>query len=109
MKPVIKNMIIKYIALCSVFILFVLSGCGNKPDAEIPKNTTKESITSVSQLNDPSYTIGVGMGDTCELMAKEAFPNAKFAYLDNVNLFEALTTKKIDALAIDQVYLETAV
>ena len=109
MKPVIKNTAIKRTALCFVLILFVLSGCENKKGTNESAQTTEDEITSVSQLNDPSYTIGVGIGDTCEIMAKQAFPNAKFAYLDNVNLLEALTSKKVDALAVDQVFLETAV
>lgn len=72
---------------------------------EIDRSTI---ITSVSQLNDPSYTIGVGSGDACEKVAREALPKAKFLYVDGVNMYKTLQTKKVDALASDHVAMQIA-
>ena len=65
-------------------------------------------ITSISMLNDPSKTIGVGMGDASENAVKEALPNANIVYLNGVDMYKALQTEKVDALAYDYIQMQMA-
>lgn len=68
-----------------------------------------DDFTSISQLNDPSVTIGVGMGDASENAVKETLPDAKIVYLNGVDLYKALQTEKVDALAYDYIQMQMAI
>ncbi len=97
------------ISLYALIILCLLAGCHNSTVKTHQSGESKNSmITSVSQLNDPAYRIGVGAGDACEKVARENLPNAQFVYIDGVSLYEALKTGKVDALAIDYATMEIA-
>ncbi len=64
------------------------------------------TITSVSQLNDPSVNLGVGIGSAHEERVREALPKANVIYINETEFITSLKAGKIDAFAMDLKTLE---
>lgn len=72
--------------------------------------TEKEEITSVGQLDDPRYTIGVGEGTAGMYLMEEYFPGAAYKiYTDGVTAYMAVEQGKLDAFVYDRVMMEFAI
>lgn len=76
----------------------LLGGCSKGDDA----------VTSVSQLNDPSRSIGVDTGAASELIAEETFPEAEILHMDSATGYKAVQQGKIDAYVYDYGQMEVA-
>ena len=61
----------------------------------------KGPITSASQLNDPSCSIGVDTGAASELAAEEAFPEAEILHMDPATGYQSVQQGKLDAYVYD--------
>ena len=97
-KRLIKT--IALLAAASMLFLALLSGCGNE---------TKE-ISSVFDLNDPQYTIGVSQGSSAQIYAEKELPDAKIKYFtDDVTAYEAVQQNKIDAYVYFRKNMESAI
>ncbi|MCR5754988.1 MAG: hypothetical protein K6G30_09300 [Acetatifactor sp.] len=66
-----------------ILALCILTGCG--------ATENKSALNSVSQLNDSSYTVGVGIGAASELAVKETLPDAKIVYIDVPDAYKAVS------------------
>lgn len=70
----------------------------------------EERITSVRQLDEPQYTIGVGEGTAGMYLIEEYFPDAEYqVYTDSVTAYMAVKQGKLDAFIYDRVMMEFAV
>ena len=98
-KPGIKKCAI----LCCAAVVFLaavlLCGCSKE----------KGPITSVSQLNEPSRSVGVDTGSATELAAEEAFPEARILHMDSATGYQAVQQSKIDAYVYDYGQMEIAI
>ncbi len=73
------------------------------------KSSDKVLITSAEQLNDPSYTVGVGIGDACELSVKKDLPKATIKCINTPEAYAAVQQGKIDAYAFDYMQMSMAI
>lgn len=80
----------------------LLSGCA--------ASDLKGTVTSVEQLNDPAYIIGVPEGAASMVAAEKACPQAEMKYYSrDADAYLAVQQGKIDAFAYDRVMLEFAI
>ena len=91
----------------TVFLAVVLSGmlwlggCGKQEN---------EQITSIEQLNDPAYTIGVPEGGAGMYMAEKYLPEAKQkTFSGNSSGYLAISQGKLDGFVYDRVMMEFAI
>ena len=78
-----------------------LGGCGKQE---------KEQITSIEQLNDPAYTIGVPEGGAGMYMAEKYLPEAKQkTFSGNSSGYLAISQGKLDGFVYDRVMMEFAI
>ncbi len=71
---------------------------------------SREPITSVTQLNDPSITIGVTTGTLSELSVAHELPRAKIAsYTDVILGYMDVANGKIDAYVYDRVQMKKSI
>ena len=91
----------------TVFLAVVLSGilwlggCGKQE---------REQITSIEQLNDPAYTIGVPEGGAGMYMAEKYLPEAKHkTFSGNSSGYLAISQGKLDGFVYDRVMMEFAI
>ena len=82
------------------FVLMVRSVSKEVPD--------DGGITSVAQLNDSKYTVGVGLGTSCEGDVKNNLPNAQIMYIEGTEAYKAVQLGKVDAYACDYDQLRIA-
>ncbi len=101
-----KRNIILCVILCLVLSAFVFVIIAGNTDREAD---SKDPITSFSQLNDPSYNVGVGVGSADEKEVREALPNANFTYINGTEYINAVQTGKVDAYTADRKMLELVV
>ena len=69
----------------------------------LPVNKTFAAFTSIHELNDSKYTIGVSDKGAALDAVKRDLPLAKIAYYDGVDGFMAVKTRKIDAYINDRI------
>jgi len=81
--------------------ILCLGGCGRKED---------EKITSIEQLNDPAYTIGVPEGGAGMYMAEKYLPEAeRKTFSGNSSGYLAISQGKLDGFVYDRVMMEFAI
>ncbi len=86
--------------LCTI-LLGAFTGCGTEE---------KEQITSVAQLNQSQYTIGVHPGSAAAILAEEQFPNAKLVYHNEISdAYLSVERGKTDALIYSKMFMQYAV
>ena len=82
-------------------LLLVLAGCGRG---------TGKGITTVKDLNDRRYTIGVDQGSAADLIAEAVFSEARFEYFsDKFMGYRAVADGKVDAFVYDRRQMEIAI
>ncbi len=67
------------------------------------------AITSVSQLNAPGYSVGLGLGSADETQVRKVLPEANIVYINGTEFINAVQTGKVDAYAGDRKMLKMAV
>ncbi len=83
-----------------LFCMTCLCGCTKQEHSQ---------ITSIEQLNDSRYTIGVPEGAAGMFTAEEYLPNAQKKYIDSVTAYMAVSQGKLDAFVYDRVMMEFAI
>lgn len=68
-----------------------------------------DRITSISQLNNPSYRVGVGIGAAHEAELRKELPDAKIVYIEGTEYINSVQTGKVDAYASDRKVLKIAI
>ena len=98
---------------CALFVIALLAAAGFEawagPAFTSKSASEKEPITSVRQLNQARYTVGVGAVSAALPAVKRDLPNAKVAYLDGIDGYMAVQQGKIDAYAFDRRQMELAI
>ncbi|MDE7277474.1 MAG: transporter substrate-binding domain-containing protein, partial [Lachnospiraceae bacterium] len=90
-------------AFLTVFLIgmLCLGGCGKQGD---------EKITSIEQLNDPAYTVGVPEGGAGMYMAEQYLPEAEHkTFSGNTSGYLAISQGKLDGFVYDRVMMEFAI
>ncbi|HBA67869.1 MAG TPA: hypothetical protein DCZ40_00700, partial [Lachnospiraceae bacterium] len=93
----------KRTALLAVVLLgmLCLGGCGKQESGQ---------ITSIEQLNNPAYTIGVPEGGAGMYMAEKYLPEAKRkTFSGNSSGYLAISQGKLDGFVYDRVMMEFAI
>ena len=81
--------------------ILCLGGCGRKEN---------EKITSIEQLNNPAYTIGVPEGGAGMYMAEKYLPKAEHkTFSGNTSGYLAISQGKVDGFVYDRVMMEFAI
>ena len=94
----IRHILLGLLVIVATGLLF---GCGG---------TQEKKITSLQDLNKPEVTIGVGQGSASEMESHEAFNKSHLQmFMVDVDAFEALRSKKVDAVAYDRDIMEIAI
>lgn len=89
-------------ALAALLLSAFFVGCANSNE--------KEEITSASQLNDKSYTIGVPEGAAAVSAVESDCPEAELKYYSrDADAYLAVQQGRIDAFAYDRVMMEFAI
>ncbi len=74
------------------------------------KKQENEKITTIEQLNNPAYTIGVPEGGAGMYMAEKYLPDAKHkTYSGNSSGYLAISQGKLDGFVYDRVMMEFAI
>ena len=74
------------------------------------KDKENETITSIEQLNDPAYTIGVPEGGAGMYMAEKYLPEAEHkTFSGNASGYLAISQGKLDGFVYDRVMMEFAI
>ena len=74
------------------------------------KKQENEKITSIEQLNNPAYTIGVPEGGAGMYMAEKYLPEAKHkTFSGNASGYLAISQGKLDGFVYDRVMMEFAI
>ncbi len=74
------------------------------------KKQENEKITSLEQLNNPAYTIGVPEGGAGMYMAEKYLPEAKHkTFSGNASGYLAISQGKLDGFVYDRVMMEFAI
>lgn len=94
--------------LLTEVLMYVRAGSAGEHAHAENRADGQEEITSVEQLNDPSYNVGVGVGDASENSVKSDLPKAKVTYINIPEAYEAVQQGKIDAYAFDYMQMEIA-
>ena len=69
-----------------------------------------ETITSIEQLNNPAYTIGVPEGGAGMYMAEKYLPEAEHkTFSGNASGYLAISQGKLDGFVYDRVMMEFAI
>ncbi len=98
MKKSFKDILI--IAVSLSLVLCTLAACGVSSGRE---------ISSIEQLNDSSYVIGVPLDTNDSKLIAEEFPNAQIKHFpSDLNGYTALGEGKIDAFAGDKLAMQIA-
>lgn len=87
----------------TVFLIgmLCLGGCGKQGD---------EKITSIEQLNNPAYTVGVPEGGAGMYMAEQYLPEAEHkTFSGNTSGYLAISQGKLDGFVYDRVMMEFAI
>ena len=93
-----KRMALLIFALSGILCL---GGCGRKEN---------EKITSIEQLNNPAYTIGVPEGGAGMYMAEKYLPEAEHkTFSGNTSGYLAISQGKVDGFVYDRVMMEFAI
>ena len=93
----------KRTAFFIVILLGALCLCGCK-------DKKNETITSIEQLNDPAYTIGVPEGGAGMYMAEKYLPEAEHkTFSGNASGYLAISQGKLDGFVYDRVMMEFAI
>ena len=87
----------------AAFVLVVRS------QGEVPDGDSADAITLPSQLNDPSKTVGVGLGTAREQTVKEVLPEASVIYMEGADAYKAIQQGKFDAYADDYEMMRIAI
>ena len=84
-----------------LFVIFCFGGC---------KKQENEKITSIEQLNEPTYTIGVPEGGAGMYMAEKYLPKAEQkTFSGNTSGYLAISQGKLDGFVYDRVMMEFAI
>lgn len=84
-----------------LFVIFCFGGC---------KKQENEKITSIEQLNEPTYTIGVPEGGAGMYMAEKYLPKAEQkTFSGNTSGYLAISQGKLDSFVYDRVMMEFAI
>lgn len=100
---ILKHICKKAVALSIVVLMLttLLTGC---------QKSEKSSITTLAQLNDSAYTIGIAQGAACQSVVEKELPKTKRKYFaKNEDAYLAVQQGKIDAYIYDQVMIEFAI
>ena len=87
----------------AVFLIgmLCLEGCGKQEN---------EKISSIEQLNDPAYTVGVPEGGAGMYMAEQYLPEAEHkTFSGNTSGYLAISQGKLDGFVYDRVMMEFAI
>ena len=87
----------------AVFLIgmLCLEGCGKQEN---------EKISSIEQLNDPAYTVGVPEGGAGMYMAEQYLPEAEHKiFSGNTSGYLAISQGKLDGFVYDRVMMEFAI
>ncbi len=87
----------------AAFVLIVRS------QGEVSDGDSTDTITLPSQLNDPSKTVGVGVGSAYESAVREALPEASVIYYEGTDAYKAIQQEKFDAYADDYEIMRIAI
>ena len=90
-------------AFLAVFLIgmLCLEGCGKQEN---------EKISSIEQLNDPAYTVGVPEGGAGMYMAEQYLPEAEHkTFSGNTSGYLAISQGKLDGFVYDRVMMEFAI
>ncbi len=93
----------KFLAGLLLFAVLVCGGCSGKND------TAKKPITSIEQLNDPAYVIGVSITPVISGILKSSLPKPKAEYFEFMAGCQALQQGKIDAYVVERLLVNTAI
>lgn len=92
--------------ICLLLVLIssiLLLSCSQRKDE-------KREITTILELNDEKYTIGVGTGSHAQLLAESELGKAKILYFNSESLgYNAVKVGQIDAFVFDRVPIQKAV
>ena len=86
--------------LAVIILLFVLA-CGVWP--------CSAGVTSIQQLNNPAYSVGVSENGAPFDAVKRDLPNAKRVYVDMMQGYEGIRKGKFDAYAYDRMQMNIAI
>lgn len=85
----------------ALLVMLCLGGCQNQEN---------EKITSIEQLNNPAYTIGVPEGGAGMYMAEKYLPEAEHkTFSGNTSGYLAISQGKLDGFVYDRVMMEFAI
>ena len=82
-------------------LLLCLCGCSAR---------TERAVTTIEQLNDKSYTIGVDEGSAGMFAVEQYLPEAEIRFFSNhVTGFAAVQQGELDAYAYDRIMIDFAI
>lgn len=91
----------KWSFITAILLAVLLAGCSK---------TEAPEITSIEQLNDRAYSVGVGEGAAGMFAVEDYLPNAEMLlYSSDVTGYAAVQQGELDAYAYDRIMMEFAI
>lgn len=91
----------KWSFITAILLVVLLAGCSK---------TEAPEITSIEQLNDRAYSVGVGEGAAGMFAVEDYLPNAEMLlYSSDVTGYAAVQQGELDAYAYDRIMMEFAI
>ena len=91
----------KWSFITAILLVVLLAGCSK---------TEAPEITSIEQLNDRAYSVGVGEGAAGMFAVEDYLPDAEMLlYSSDVTGYAAVQQGELDAYAYDRIMMEFAI